>query len=173
MMIKPKTSRRESLRFSNFGFSTILLSFVMICVVCFSALSLMSAYSDYKLSRKVAAKTTQYYEAKQNAFDRLDSVDKFLCNAYLFFSDEAGYFEVVANDIKACEALSLESLDVQYNSASHVLSFKEPIAEGQYLLIEIAVCFPEKRSDTFYRITTLKSVYDTQTPEEEYLNLIE
>jgi len=38
---------KKKIEFSNFGFSTILLCFVMICVVTFSALSLVSAYSDY------------------------------------------------------------------------------------------------------------------------------
>ncbi len=40
--------RRE---FSNFGFSTILLTFSMICIVTFSALAFVTANSDYKLKR--------------------------------------------------------------------------------------------------------------------------
>ncbi len=43
--------RRE---FSNFGFSTILLTFSMICIVTFSALAFVTANSDYKLSKRVA-----------------------------------------------------------------------------------------------------------------------
>lgn len=173
-MIKTKTSRRESLRFSNFGFSTILLSFVMICVVCFSALSLLSAYSDYKLSKKVATKTTQYYSAKERAFERLEELDKFLCNAYLSSSVEDAYFEIVSQDLDTCEAFNNEALEMQYDAVtSHVLSFKEPIADGQYLLVDISICFPGELTDTFYRILTWRSVYDTQVPEEEYLNLIE
>lgn len=173
MIIKTKNTRRESLRFSNFGFSTILLSFVMICVVCFSALSLMSAYSDYKLSEKVAVKTTQYYEAKQRAFERLEELDKFLCNAYIFSSIEDAYFEIVSQDIYTCADFGNEALEIQYDDSSHVFSFKEPIADGQYLLVEVAICFPEELTDTFYRILTLRSVYDAKVPEEEYLNLIE
>ena len=69
--------------FSNFGFSTILLSFVMICVVTFSALSLVSAYSDHKLSQKVADRTTAYYAAEERAYEKLARIDDILRESYL------------------------------------------------------------------------------------------
>ena len=50
--------RRE---FSNFGFSTILLTFSMICIVTFSALAFVTANSDYKLSKRVADNNSSYY----------------------------------------------------------------------------------------------------------------
>ena len=163
-MIKPKASRRDSLNFSNFGFSTILLSFVMICVVCFSALSLLSAYSDYKLSQKVATKTAQYYEAKGKAYESLNELDKFLCNVYLFSESETDYYQTI------CEELELE---LQFETDTPTFSFIENIADGHYLYVEAAICYPKQSSDPFYEIIQWRSVYNTQAPEEEYLNLIE
>ena len=63
------TKKKENRGFSNFGFSTILLSFVMICVVTFSALALVTANSDYRLSKKVADKTAEYYTAQEKAYE--------------------------------------------------------------------------------------------------------
>ena len=58
----------KKVRFSSFGFSSILLIFVMICIVTFATLTLVTANSDYKLSKKVAAKSTSYYEGEEFYF---------------------------------------------------------------------------------------------------------
>ena len=166
MKTQAKTSRRESLRFSNFGFSTILLSFVMICVVCFSALSLLSTYSDYKLSQTVANKTTLYYEAKQSAYARLSDLEMLMCNTFLSTYSEEAYYQALLQSIETLELQVLAEGDYR-------LSFREPIAEGQYLLVEVVLTYPTQDSDTFYRLLTWRSVYDTQAPEDTYLNLIE
>ena len=49
--------------FIHIGFSSILMVFTMLCLVTFATLSLITANSDYRLSLKVAEKTTAYYEA--------------------------------------------------------------------------------------------------------------
>lgn len=48
--------------FIHIGFSSILMVFTMLCLVTFATLSLITANSDYRLSLKVAEKTTAYYE---------------------------------------------------------------------------------------------------------------
>ena len=47
----------------HIGFSTILMVFTMLCLVTFATLSLLTANADYRLSKKVASKTEDYYEA--------------------------------------------------------------------------------------------------------------
>ena len=78
MRRKNELSKRS---FSNFGFSTILIAFVMICIVTFSALALMTANSDYKLSKKVADRTSRYYLAEKEANQRLLQIDMLLADA--------------------------------------------------------------------------------------------
>ena len=149
-------AKKKELRgFSNFGFSTILLSFVMICVVTFSALSLITAYSDYKLSKKVADKNQSYYEAEMKAYEKLMEIDQILVECYKSSTDEADYYS------KAQVAL-----------ANHNLAFMEPISEDHYLSVEIAILYPTDNPDCFYKILQWKSVYEKEFPEEEHLNLI-
>ena len=62
-------------RHSGFGFSTILLTFVMICMATFCALALMTAQSDYRLSKKVADNSDAYCTAERNAFMTLATID--------------------------------------------------------------------------------------------------
>lgn len=49
------------------GISSILLIVVILALVCFAGLSLISASADYRLSQKLASRTTAYYDALSHA----------------------------------------------------------------------------------------------------------
>lgn len=59
----------------NTGSSSILVIFMVLCLVTLASLSMISAVSDYKLSRKVADRTTAYYEAVNKAEEKLAAID--------------------------------------------------------------------------------------------------
>ena len=149
------TKKKESRGLTNFGFSTILLSFVMICVVTFSALSLITSYSDFKLSKKVADKNYSYYEAEARVYEKLVVIDQILVDCYQSSNSEADYYS------KADIALS------EYD-----LTFLEPISEDHFLSVEIVVHYPKDNTEGFYEIIHWKSFYEKEAPEDEHLNLI-
>ena len=60
------------------GTSSILLIFVLLCMITFAVLSLVSARSDYRLSQKNAEHTRDYYEAENKANDILLTIDQCL-----------------------------------------------------------------------------------------------
>ncbi len=157
---------KETRGFSNFGFTTILLSFVMICVVTFSALSLVTANSDYKLSRKVAEKTQSFYAAQEVAYDTLISLNSILAQCYVQTTDANSYYTAAAEILKPYGM-------IEYDSGGYYLSFEEPIADNRYLAVKLQICYPESGTDTFIKIVNWKSVYTQDIPEEEFLNLIE
>lgn len=151
--------------FSNFGFSTILLAFVMICVVTFSALSLVTAYSDYKLSKKVADKNTLYYEAQESAYEKLATIDDLLTKCYQATDNETDYYANVTQ-------LIVEYGTLEESSLGYILSYQETIAEDQYLSVKLVIHYPSQSTDTFYEILEWKSVYEKEAPEDEILDLI-
>lgn len=55
----------------NIGASSILIIVVILSLVCFAGLSLSSANADYKLCKKLADRTTAYYEATSQAYRAL------------------------------------------------------------------------------------------------------
>ncbi len=79
--MKP-ADRKNKNTFSNFGFTTVLIVFVMICIVTFSALAYLTAASDYRLSKKVADRTTDYYQAEEKAYLVLGEIDSALTGVY-------------------------------------------------------------------------------------------
>ncbi len=48
--------------FVNIGTASLLVVFLTLCLVAFAMLSLSTAKSDYEFSRKLADRTTAYYE---------------------------------------------------------------------------------------------------------------
>lgn len=57
--------RRKS--FLSTGITSIVLIFVLLCLLTFAVLSVVSARADYKLSEKNTTRTTEYYEAENTA----------------------------------------------------------------------------------------------------------
>lgn len=50
--------------FVNIGTASLLVVFLTLCLVAFAMLSLSTAKNDYEFSKKLAERTTVYYEEK-------------------------------------------------------------------------------------------------------------
>ena len=159
-----KRERKPAPSFSNFGFSTILLAFVMICIVTISALSLLTANSDYKLSQKVAQKNSEYYLAEEKAYEELARVDALLALAYYGSTSENSYFAAVE------EALASSTIGTYENN---IYKYEIQISEKQTLEISLLIQYPSHSDDTFYQIKSWKSAYEVEVPEDEFLDLID
>ena len=88
-------SKKTRSSFINIGFSSIVMVFIMICLVTFATLSVLTAHSDYRLSQKMAQKTTAYYEADATARDMAASIDKELFHIYSDSSTASDYYQLV------------------------------------------------------------------------------
>ena len=161
-----KSSRKSAPGFSNFGFSTILLAFVMICIVTIAALSLITASSDYKLSQKVADKNSAYYAAEKEAFEYLSQIDEILASSYSKAIGANSYYKEVE---KSLQNLSNGS----YERASGTFSYTVPITENQDLEIQLRIHYPTNDSSAMYEIITWKSVYEEIEIDEGTLDLID
>lgn len=131
----------------NVGTSSVLFIFVILCLVSFSVLSLSSAVSDYKLTERVGANSTAYYEACNNAEDILATTDATLKALYDNGISRTGYFEQVG----------------------HKKSFAVYVTDVQTLLVEIRINYPSS-GENFYDviswqlITTGDLEYDESLP---------
>ena len=120
----------------NIGSASMLLIFVILCLVSFAALSIVSANADRRLSSKVAERTTAYYEACNSAQESLAGIDKVLKAQYTASADAEEYFAAVG----------------------HNKSYAIPVSDTQTLLVEIEILYPESANDTFYELKTWKVI---------------
>lgn len=70
--METKKRKRSGL---NVGSSLILVTFILLCLVAFAALSFTSANSDYELSKQTADKTSNYYNATSSVELHLSEYD--------------------------------------------------------------------------------------------------
>lgn len=122
----------------NIGSSSILLIFIILCLVSFAALSLSSAVADQNLTQKAADKTSAYYEACNIAEQKLSKIDTTLSSLYASTQSEEEYF----------------------SQTNRELSFSVSISDSQTLQVEIEVLYPTSSDGTFYEVTSWKEVTD-------------
>lgn len=114
----------------NVGTSSILFIFVVLCLVSFATLSLSSAVSDYKMSKKVADNTKAYYEACNVAEEKLADMQDSLQNLYATGISRAGYFEQVGQK----------------------KNFAIPVNDLQTLQVEISILYPDSEGEPCLRV---------------------
>ena len=115
----------------NIGSASILLVFVILCLVSFAVLSIVSANADNKLSARVLERTSAYYAACNQAEQSLAGMDNTLRRIYASSDSEDAYFA----------------------SVGHGKSYVSPISDLQSLQVTIDILYPQTDDDSFYRIT--------------------
>lgn len=115
----------------NIGSSSILLIFVILCLVSFAVLSIVSAQTDYKLSCKLAERTTKYYEAGNQVESYLQDLQSSLAKIY---EDSA-------------------SADEYFALAGHDTTFSIPLSDQQMLNVRLTILYPGD-GNGYYEINT-------------------
>lgn len=129
----------------NVGSSSILLIFVILCLISFATLSIVSANADAKLSSRVVERTTAYYEACNQAQADITSLDDTLAAIYADSFDEEEYFMAVGHK-KTCTFT---------------------ISDLQTLSVTLDILYPRQEGDPFYRITSWQVLTDSSDMEED------
>ena len=133
----------------NIGTSSLLLVFVIMCLVSFATLSTVSANADRKLNDKVLERTELYYDACNQAEIRLQGIDNTLKSLYDTGLTREEYFAQVGENI----------------------DFAIPVSDIQTLNVSIKVNYPSVYDGTFYSIDKWQLV-TTGTLELEEDNLL-
>ena len=146
----------------NIGSSSMLVVFIILCLITFSVLSVASANNDRKYSEKIANRTTAYYKASNKAEELLSQIDDKLKQIYEQYN--ADYLSQVPD--------VLTSIDGIDTSNFPSVSFSIPINGTQTLSVSLLIQIPEKEGDTFYTITSWQEIYTEVWNGDEPMNLM-
>lgn len=124
----------------NVGTSSILVIIVILCLVCFAGLSIVSATADYKLSSKLAERTTSYYNASNLANEKLGE----LHHAFLSLYRECASQEEYMQKIKESYG---DSLTASYS-----------VNDLQSLIVSIEPVYPEDENGNLFKITQFQVI---------------
>lgn len=145
---------KKKYTFSHFGFSTILVIFIMLCMATFATLSLVSANSDYRLSKKAADKTTGYYRADTIARNYLYNADMLLSQTSVNASGADEYFHQISalvDRIEIPDGMNPDS--ITYDGQSGVLSFSVFISDNQSLYVSVQMLYSPDADGSAYKVT--------------------
>lgn len=123
----------------NIGLSSILVIFVILCLVCFAGLSVTSANADLRLSQKLAERTTAYYKAGNLANQHMLELSNAFSKIYAASENQKEYEEKIKE------------------SFSDSLTFSYPINENQILKVSVSPLYPESAEGNFLMITCYKT----------------
>ena len=141
----------------NVGLPSILLIFVILCLISFGVLSLVSANSDRKLSQKVLDRQAAYYNARNAAEENLYFIDQKLHNALVISSNQDEY---ISNIYEIENHLSFPISDIQTLEIS--LEFVNPYSIQEY-----------NKQDRLFKIISWKIVTDDNMIYDSNLHLMD
>ena len=158
--------KKKKYRFSNFGFSTILLTFVMMCIMTFGVLSLVTANSDYKLSKKTAEKASGYAEARETSYTRLSKLDEILQEIYSTNPTEENYETLVMEALEANDLSTfLVSPSEEDTDLSMRLHWEIPTTDTQHLSVTVKLYSLSEISSSFYEIEEWETAHTESSAE--------
>lgn len=149
----------------NIGSASMLVIFIILCLVTFSVLSVASTNSDRTYAQNVADRTEQYYNACNKAEEVLAAIDSVI---------SASYRQYGADYLKEGAALLPASLsDVPLESADFpVISFSVRLNESQELFVAFKLQTPSDSASALYQILSWKEISTEDWNYDEPLNLM-
>lgn len=143
------------------GLVSIVLIFVLLCLLTFSVLSLSTAQANLKFSQKSAERTTAYYNAENTANDILLQIIGCL-ERHKEKKDADSFYEAVRKD--------LDSLSGIYFTDKNHLSYTVAMPGEQVLSVTVELFCEADADGNLYKITSWRtsSVHEWQenTPLE-------
>ena len=155
--------------YTTIGFSSILVIFVMLSLTTFTVLTLVSANADYKLSKRVAERTTDYYSADTRAEEKLALIDDALDKAYISYGRlDSG---IVENALGSIEGLEISNEGMAVTD----VTFSEKISDSQSLVVELFIPPDVMEGRGFYELAkwqVINTPTEAMTLEEDTLHLL-
>jgi len=114
-------SKRKSLApSSNIGTASLLVIFLILCLVVFAALSLSTARNDYKHSVNLAEHKAAYYEASNSSEEIVAIVAR-----------------VGGDEASINKEINKAGIDVDVSVSGGIAEWSVPISEAQSLSVEL------------------------------------
>lgn len=145
-----KTTQQNSI---HVGSSLILVTFVLLCLVTFSVLALTSAKTDYSMTLEAARNTTDYYNATNQAEQKLADIGSVLRECLRNSSDSHSYFEEVKQHLSSDETIVLTQ-----KTDAVILQFTIPVNVSRTLLVSLTAYYPRDNRGPLFTVDSYKTV---------------
>ena len=197
-----KQSEKAPTPFFNIGTSSLLVIFLILCLVTFAILTLTSAKSDADFAEKLAHHKTNYYAACNTAESTLDEIDAVLADAWqrsdtdtsknsinndssqpdltsndssqpgLTSSDTAAVFTEIETQLTALDSREQLQLSMDFTQSEPTISYAVAIDDKQNLCVTLTLAAAPAKGEAYYRISQWQGQSSGEGKGDQTLNLM-
>lgn len=197
-----KQSEKAPTPFFNIGTSSLLVIFLILCLVTFAILTLTSAKSDADFAEKLAHHKTNYYAACSTAESTLDEIDAVLADAWqlsavgtsknsinndssqpdltsndssqpgLTSSDTAAVFTEIETQLTALDSREQLQLSMDFTQSEPTISYAVAIDDKQNLCVTLTLAAAPAKGEAYYRISQWQVQSSGEWKGDQTLNLM-
>ena len=166
-----KQSEKAPAPFFNIGASSLLVIFLILCLVTFAILTLTSAKSDADFAEKLAHHKTNYYAACNTAESTLDEIDAVLADAWQL-SDTAAVFTEIETQLTALNSREQLQLSMDFTQSEPTVSYAVAIDDKQNLCVTLTLAAAPAKGEAYYRISQWQIQSSGEWNGDQTLNLM-
>lgn len=197
-----KQSEKAPAPFFNIGASSLLVIFLILCLVTFAILTLTSAKSDSDFAEKLAHHKMNYYAACNTAESTLDKIDAVLADAWqlsdtdtgknsinndssqpdstsndssqpdLTSSDTAAVFTEIETQLTALNSREQLQLSMDFTQSEPTISYAVAIDDKQNLCVTLTLTAAPAKGEAYYRISQWQVQSSGEWKGDQTLNLM-
>lgn len=157
--------KKRSYPVTNIGSVSLLMTFIVLCLVIFATLALSGALSEYQYSRKIADYNADYYEASNTAMETLRDIDRILHDAYGASPEQ--YHRAVEEQLA-----DLDTVTADFTGEEPTLTYQVPVNDTQTLHVVLTINAAPETAGGYLRITAWQKVPASEWNGDESLELI-
>lgn len=197
-----KQSEKAPAPFFNIGASSLLVIFLILCLVTFAILTLTSAKSDADFAEKLAHHKMNYYAACNTAESTMDEIDAILADAWqlsdtdtsknsinndssqpdstsndssqpdLTSSDTAAVFTEIETQLTALDSREQLQLSMDFTQSEPTISYTVAIDDKQNLCVTLTLTAAPAKGEAYYRISQWQVQSSGEWKGDQTLNLM-
>ena len=197
-----KQSEKAPAPFFNIGASSLLVIFLILCLVTFAILTLTSAKSDADFAEKLAHHKMNYYAACNTAESTLDEIDAILADAWqlsdtdtgknsinndssqpdstsndssqpdLTSNDTAAVFTEIETQLTALDSREQLQLSMDFTQSKPTISYTVAIDDKQNLCVTLTLAAAPAKGEAYYRISQWQVQSSGEWKGDQTLNLM-
>lgn len=168
-----KQSEKAPAPFFNIGASSLLVIFLILCLVTFAILTLTSAKSDADFAEKLAHHKMNYYAACNTAESTLDKIDAVLADAWqLSDTDTAAVFTEIETQLTALDSREQLQLSMDFTQSEPTISYAVAIDDKQNLCVTLTLTTAPAKGEAYYRISQWQVQSSGEWKGDQTLNLM-
>ena len=197
-----KQSEKAPAPFFNIGASSLLVIFLILCLVTFAILTLTSAKSDADFAEKLAHHKTNYYAACNTAESTLDEIDAILADAWQLSDTDTGknsinndssqpdstsndssqpdstsngtaaVFTEIETQLTALDSREQLQLSMDFTQSEPTISYAVAIDDKQNLCVTLTLTAAPAKGEAYYRILQWQVQSSGEWKGDQTLNLM-